>query len=513
MSPARQFLFDSDFSDPDAKAAEEAAVEEEEPEIEEPEVDLFTEEDMQAARSAAFEQGRRQAETDFFASMESEVLSLVRDIAANLTQICAIQERENAKLTGEAVSVAHAICRKVVPALFEKNSVEEVAHQVHEAVQDLSAAPRILLTVAPALRGPLAERIEHIVAGSGYDGRIEVLEDETLEHGDCLMAWGDGGAERRLADIWRQIDAIVADGAEKVIKSAERGYLRVTGPEAGAEAGLESGPDSPHAAAPPAPPTPAPPPAPAPEPAPKPAPMAVQPEPPAEPQPLETVEESADFAAPPEAAAEAMETAAEASIPAQTSEDEEIEAILSEIDSAAPGAGDDSAAFGAGDNGAASGAGDNMAGETADTVSGAETAPFAEAPPLQSFDDDDAPPEAPSPPPQQPEPAAAPRPAPRPAVRPAAHMENLGIELDTSEPGGDVDNALDKALSVLSGARKPDAPTQGAITGAMPGAMPRRADTTEEDEDESVFGEIVDDALDIALGALSQKKKGPGGRS
>lgn len=508
MSPARQFLFDSDFSDPDAKAAEEAAVEEEEPEIEEPEVDLFTEEDMQAARSAAFEQGRRQAETDFLASMESEILSLVRDIAANLTQICAIQERENAKLTGEAVSVAHAICRKVVPALFEKNSVEEVAHQVHETVQDLSAAPRILLTVAPALRGPLAERIEHIVAGSGYDGRIEVLEDETLEHGDCLMAWGDGGAERRLADIWRQIDAVVADGAEKVIKSAERGYLRVTGPEAGA--GAEAGADSPHAAAPPAPQAPTPAPTPVPEPAPEPAPRAVQPKPPVEPQPLETMEESEDYPAPPEAAAEAMETAVEAPIPAQTSEDEEIEAILSEIDSAETGAGDDGAASGAGDNGAASGAGDNMAGETADTVSGAEAEPFAEAPPLQSFDDDGAPPEAPSPPQQppqpQPEPAAA---APRPAPR----MEGLGIELDTAEPGGDVDNALDKALSVLSGARKPDAPPPGAAPGVTPGAMPRRTDTTEEDEDESVFGEIVDDALDIALGALSQKKKGPGGRS
>jgi|GEM_PF-2191139 len=237
----QRFLFDIDFDEPgpDDEAttvgshmlnANGDAVEDVE-EIEEPEVPSFTEEELAEAKDDGFKEGLAQAEAQYHASTEVEILNLIRDISGNLTELSSVQERENTDRLREAVAVAAAICRKIIPDLVEKNAIDEVTYAVREAIQDLNETPRILLTVAPALRGPLADRLESIVAGAGYDGRIEILEDASLDHGDCLMSWGDGGADRRLSDLWSKVTRVIDDGIGNMTESLDRANPQPHPPE------------------------------------------------------------------------------------------------------------------------------------------------------------------------------------------------------------------------------------------------------------------------------------------
>src|SRR3546814_15298785 len=65
--------------------------------------------------------------------------------------------------------------------------------------------------VAPNLVPEVEQRLEAAVASAGFEGRLVVAADAALGPADCGIDWGDGGAERDMDGLWREIDAAVAD--------------------------------------------------------------------------------------------------------------------------------------------------------------------------------------------------------------------------------------------------------------------------------------------------------------
>src|SRR3546814_2280324 len=68
--------------------------------------------------------------------------------------------------------------------------------------------------VAPNLVPEIEQRLKAAVASAGFEGRLVVAADAALGPADCGIDWGDGGAERDMDGLWREIDAAIARSEE-----------------------------------------------------------------------------------------------------------------------------------------------------------------------------------------------------------------------------------------------------------------------------------------------------------
>ncbi|WP_142848908.1 FliH/SctL family protein [Telmatospirillum sp. J64-1] len=228
MPAIRKFLFDHDFdAPPPAKAAEVPAAEAqaaEEPEEEEylPPPPTFSEEELAAAREQSFEAGRQAALQEAAASDERMLAQAIAGLAQALEQIERQQKEANQRIAEDAARIAVAITRKVLPATAERAATDEIEALVAECIPHLLDEERIVLRVPPPLVEEMRQRIEAVTEMSGFEGRMVVAADSRLAGSDCRVEWTDGGADRSLERLWREIDAVI----EKSFAEAERPQMQ-----------------------------------------------------------------------------------------------------------------------------------------------------------------------------------------------------------------------------------------------------------------------------------------------
>jgi flagellar assembly protein FliH len=219
MANTRKYMFDHDFGPhrPQAAKPEEpaAAVAEE---VAAPPPPMFTEDEINLARDSAFDEGRRQGVADATEAAESRIAQAMASIAASLGDLGRRQEEANDDAARNAVRVAFAAVRKVLPAACETYAFEEVAHVVEEVIGHVLDEPRIIVRVADELVEPVRGRLEAVAEAHGFEGRVVVQADGRLGVGDCRVEWTDGGAERDQARLLADVDAAV----ERALAPPER---------------------------------------------------------------------------------------------------------------------------------------------------------------------------------------------------------------------------------------------------------------------------------------------------
>lgn len=210
----RKYMFDLDF-DPQAPArakAEEEHRREEEQEAEEPPpppAPMFTEEELQLAREAAYEEGRQAGHAEAEESLQQQIAGALTALSNQMEGVFSRQTEVNDQNARNAVRVAMAVVRKVLPAACERHAFDEVARVVEQVVAHILDEPRIIVRVAAGLVDPVRERLEAVAEGQGFEGRVVVQADARLVPGDCRVEWTDGGAERDQARLMAEVEAAV----------------------------------------------------------------------------------------------------------------------------------------------------------------------------------------------------------------------------------------------------------------------------------------------------------------
>ncbi len=224
MTAVQKFMFDLTFDDtPVISPIIEADLSAEQPEDPVPgepveqEVEVeevqpgFSEHQMEVAKTDAFEAGRLEGVRDASKTVEQDTLNAVRAISQHLTELFGKQEQANNTLMKDGIGVAATIARKLFPALDEANRLDEISRLVEQTLLRLIEEPRVVVKINPVLLDTLGARLDGLKAGAGYEGRIILKEDSTLDPGDCRLEWGDGSAERSAAMLWQSIDTIIED--------------------------------------------------------------------------------------------------------------------------------------------------------------------------------------------------------------------------------------------------------------------------------------------------------------
>lgn len=207
MAAVSKFLFDTDFDTGDGSGRLVAR----------PESRKYTASEVEAARAAGYaagvDAGRAAAEQEA-ARRTADTLDV---IAERLGEIMAGAMRRHESETREAVQTAVEIVRRLLPALGKREAMNEVEALISDCLSRLHDEPRLVVRVSDDMLDPIRQRIDALAAAAGFAGRTILLADGALKPGDARVEWADGGADRDVGAVWREIEGaiqrFVEDGA------------------------------------------------------------------------------------------------------------------------------------------------------------------------------------------------------------------------------------------------------------------------------------------------------------
>lgn len=167
----------------------------------------FSEEQLEAAKKSAydegFEAGKKQAAEAFDSDshkIQEETLQVVNIIRRQIPQFDAkqkelleSQKQELGKL------VLHCSGRISLEAL-RQNPIIDIESMIQECLENLLGKSQVVVTAHPKL----LTRLNEI-----FGKEIKLKGDTDLGPGDCLVSWESGQAERRIDDIWHEIETVI----------------------------------------------------------------------------------------------------------------------------------------------------------------------------------------------------------------------------------------------------------------------------------------------------------------
>jgi len=209
MGQMEKFLFDTSF-DTEKSAAAKAAEAAKKAAEETPLAPTFSEEELEAARQAAYAEGKAAGVAEAEAGQTRRLAEAVEALPPQLAQLAQNLETQADDRRRETLDAALTVVRKLFPNLARAHGLDEIHAVVDACLERLRDEPRLVIRSADGDLDALKERIEQSVQHSGFEGKLVFLVDERLADGDLRVEWADGGAERDQAGLWKEIDAIIA---------------------------------------------------------------------------------------------------------------------------------------------------------------------------------------------------------------------------------------------------------------------------------------------------------------
>jgi len=215
MTATEKFLFDYDFDQPavndehdEENLTEGDGTAEPEPEIIVP---TFSEEELNAAREEGFARGKGEGINETLISAEQKTASTLEMIVTKIEDIYQRQDEANMTIAHDAVNVAASITRKLFPQFSTHGAIEEVERVVVSVMEKVVDEPRLTITVNSFLLNGITERLDDMMAETGFEGKVILNGDDALPESDCRIEWGAGTASRDTNSLWQMIDSLIAE--------------------------------------------------------------------------------------------------------------------------------------------------------------------------------------------------------------------------------------------------------------------------------------------------------------
>ena len=178
---------------------------------------VFTQDEMDAAKTAAhedgyqtgFEEGRAAAWQEAMQSVEKQTSDTLTVIANSVKELLARSQNDSQAAFAAAVDFAMAVCRKAVPALSERHAIGEIAALLEKNFRFLKDEPKISLRLNPQLADRIKPMLAALVKRESFGGQIAVVRDDSLPVGDCRIEWKNGGLERKTQDVLNQTEELL----------------------------------------------------------------------------------------------------------------------------------------------------------------------------------------------------------------------------------------------------------------------------------------------------------------
>ncbi|MDZ7714087.1 MAG: FliH/SctL family protein [Rhodovibrio sp.] len=220
MAAAQKFMFGRDFAEEPVKPPRQAEPEARpaadptpEPEPESEPAPTHSEEELAAARAEAHAQGHAAGLAEGRQAAEAEAeraLSAALDrLAAGLETLAAGEAKAREARDRESLELCVGLLRRLFPALARKHGQGEIEQVFQDALERLRDEPRVVVRCADRHLDALKERVDGLAARLGFEGRVVLLADETMQPGNARVEWADGGVERDSERLWQDVERAV----------------------------------------------------------------------------------------------------------------------------------------------------------------------------------------------------------------------------------------------------------------------------------------------------------------
>ena len=199
MAQMQKFLFDTTF---DAERQGAARPAKKPP-------PKFTDEDLAEATNKSFADGQLAGLDEARVGIEQQAAEALAMLAQQLDGLGRQLAEATASHEEQTLRFVTMALGKLLPEVTRRHALTEVESLVTECFEMLREEPRVVVRTADCLHDALRARIETMAEGTGFDGRVVLLTEETLQPGDVRIEWADGGIERDTARIWSEIEAIL----------------------------------------------------------------------------------------------------------------------------------------------------------------------------------------------------------------------------------------------------------------------------------------------------------------
>lgn len=199
MITARKFTFGNSFDTPKVESA---------PAAPQP---TFTQEELDAAQSAAYAEGEAAGRMAALASIEQATQQTAEQILGQLSVLFSREAAREEAMKAEAAMLARHIALKLARQVLKSWPLEEITALVGECIALNPSEPRIVVRVAEIFVDQVKALMESITSAQAFIGKVVILGDPMLAGTDCRVEWADGGAERNEQQIHQDIERIVAN--------------------------------------------------------------------------------------------------------------------------------------------------------------------------------------------------------------------------------------------------------------------------------------------------------------
>ena len=162
-------------------------------------------EDAMAREATAFARGESSA-----VAREAAAQSLALQQAAQaLEHLLGAMGRETSSFRRLAADAALAAAEAASGRLVALHGAALVLDTLEECLAAVPDAPEIELRIAPDMADTITPQLEDAARASGFEGRLKIVGDETIQGADCKFAWDGGALERSRAEIFEDVAGII----------------------------------------------------------------------------------------------------------------------------------------------------------------------------------------------------------------------------------------------------------------------------------------------------------------
>jgi flagellar assembly protein FliH len=165
---------------------------------------------LKEAEADAYGRGFAAANTAARADVAARTAAALERIAQALHGLDRSLAAVETKLATEAVEVAVAVARKLVPELLAREPFAEISALATECFRHLVTTPHVVVRVNDALQATAQQKLDEIVRACGLESRLVIMAEPDIALGDCRIEWADGGIVRDSAATSAAIGDAVA---------------------------------------------------------------------------------------------------------------------------------------------------------------------------------------------------------------------------------------------------------------------------------------------------------------
>jgi flagellar assembly protein FliH len=166
----------------------------------------LTNEELESLTTQARQEGENSANARAAETLERTLASVTVSLRSVLDQ----SHSEIEAVRAQAVTIARAMARHMAAAAIAALPAADVEMTLRQALHQAIAEPRITLRANPAVIEALTPAVTAITREEGYEGRLLLAADGSMNGADCRIEWRGGGTEHSQTVIEDMLDALIA---------------------------------------------------------------------------------------------------------------------------------------------------------------------------------------------------------------------------------------------------------------------------------------------------------------